>query len=68
MTIENVEYMQNKCRGADYRADLFHWKNANEKSFEEFIEEKGKRLELRKKIKKLRGEITDVNWKKDEEK
>jgi len=33
----------------------------NVMSFEEFIEEKGKGLELMKKIKKLRGEIIDIN-------
>jgi len=36
-------------------------------SFKEFIGEEGKGLELTKKITKLRGEITDVNWKKEDE-
>jgi len=33
-------------------------------SFEEFIEENGKGLELMKKIKKLRGEIIDIKIEK----
>jgi len=33
----------------------------NKISFEEFIGEEGKGLELTKKITKLRGEITDLN-------
>jgi len=67
MTTKNAEY-----RG--YRRaeeSLFHILKEcdaakNDMSIEEFIEEEGKGLELMKKIKKLREEITNVNWKEKE--
>jgi len=54
------------CRGAVCRTDLFHILKEcdvtkNKMSFDEFIEEEEKGLELMKKIKKLKEEITDVN-------